>query len=198
VTLNSIFGFGGKVDRRGFETCSSHLSPRNEPMNTSFEMHRANTHNFTMVVVLTWSNQSMAEETMVKKNLDKNLSKSQLWDTGLYIHIVGVVLVKLVTRCVLVCVFIIHLRLSRSLCTFDRLSHTRARTMSSFKFSPSTTPTDSTFAAFAGLNADVAPALLAPLSRLVLMVMSGTQKDIDTPLATFCERSGVKGKYLVL
>jgi hypothetical protein len=36
VRVNSIFGFGGKKDRRSFETCSSHVSPRNEPMKTSF------------------------------------------------------------------------------------------------------------------------------------------------------------------
>jgi hypothetical protein len=36
VKLNSNFGFGGKVDKRSFETVSSHLSPRNEPMNTNF------------------------------------------------------------------------------------------------------------------------------------------------------------------
>jgi hypothetical protein len=52
VILNSIFGFGGKVDRRGFETCSSHLSPRNEPMNTSFEIHIANTYGYHMDALL--------------------------------------------------------------------------------------------------------------------------------------------------
>jgi hypothetical protein len=50
VKLNSIFGFGGKVGRRSFETCSSHLSPRNEPMNRSFEMYIANMYGHTMAV----------------------------------------------------------------------------------------------------------------------------------------------------
>jgi hypothetical protein len=53
VILNSIFGFGGKVDRRSFETCSSHLSPRNEPMKTSFYKCVLNTYNYIMALRLT-------------------------------------------------------------------------------------------------------------------------------------------------
>jgi hypothetical protein len=59
VILNSIFGFGGKVNRGGFETCSSHLSPRNGSMNTSFRIHilHINTHHVAPLLNMEMSNE---------------------------------------------------------------------------------------------------------------------------------------------
>jgi hypothetical protein len=52
VRINSFFGFGGKEGRKSFETCSSHLSPRNEPMSTRFEIRIDNTRKHNMVAFL--------------------------------------------------------------------------------------------------------------------------------------------------
>lgn len=63
--------------------------------------------------------------------------------------------------------------------------------MASFKHSPDAPPNDAAFAAFASLQADVALALVGPLARLVLLVMSGAL-ELDKPLQSFCEKSGMK------